>query len=422
VAASPLRTTLKPVAHESNSAPRTPGWTESPRAFVSYAHEDVESAIRLVEELKLRGFDVFRDVERMREGRRLLDEMGAGIDRADLVMCLLTPSSLASTPVIEGELKPSLRKAARSGRPIVMPVVCGLGNTHDEVTTHTWAALQHDFASTWTGGILPTEFDQVGVDDAARLADKALRAVLSAGVGPGDGAWSLDVATRGCAPASDGLSVDATSFLGGAGKLVGHPAAWARLKRGITELEQALRAHGRRREIAVAGDMHLTAGVAVGYTFRRTTGWRLRVRADDQAFYPLSNDWGHSGLRVLREPGSPAASLITAEINLTGRQMDGLVDDVLSTLGRPSERLRIEHVAGSMYIPCDQLAAMAGTAANAMKEAVSDRRADTVHLFLAGPAAFAVLLGAELNALGPFLQLYEWADHAYHASLELESR
>jgi hypothetical protein len=65
---------------------------------------------------------------------------------------------------------------------------------------------------------------------------------------------------------------------------------------------------------------------------------------------------------------------------------------------------------------------MASATAAAIKRAAQARRAETVHLFLAAPFAFGAFLGAELNAVGSFIQLYEWADHAYHPSLEIESK
>ncbi|MGA8336975.1 MAG: toll/interleukin-1 receptor domain-containing protein [Solirubrobacteraceae bacterium] len=150
---------------------------EGPRAFYSYSHLDWKSSVRLVEELKLRGFHVFRDVERMREGQRLEDEMGVGIEEAHLLMCLLTENSLASPPVVEKELKPALRKFVREGLPVVMPVVSGLGATHQEVTRRTWPVLQHDFAATWSGGVLPNATDPLSFDDAAAMAAKAVSAV-----------------------------------------------------------------------------------------------------------------------------------------------------------------------------------------------------------------------------------------------------
>jgi hypothetical protein len=395
---------------------------DSPYGFFSYSHEDWDPAVRLVEELKLRGFTVFRDVERMREGRRLEDEMGEGVDTADLLMCLVTEHSLASKPVVEKELKPALRKATREGRPVVMPVVCGLGATHEEVTERTWPVLQHDFTATWSGGIFSEPAEALTADDAAAMARKALDAVHSGDRRPAEGSWKLQVVTHGSAAAAEGLSVDATSFLGGERRQVGHPAAWERVRQGVSDVERALRAHGRRRDIELTGAAHLTAAVMTGFTFRRAAGWRLAVQADDGVCHAQANVHAHDALAVRSEPGSPDSSFVTAEVNLLGSEMDSLVDDVVAALGRPALRLRVEHANGKEYIPCDQLAAMASATARAIKDAVADRRAENVHLFLAAPFAFAAFLGAELNAVGAFVQLYERADHRYHPSLELEGR
>jgi hypothetical protein len=408
--------------------PRTTGTedalavVESPFGFFSYSHEDWDAAVRLVEELKLRGFVVFRDIERMREGRPLEHEMGEGVDNADLLMCLLTENSLSSKPVVEKELKPALRKATREGRPVVMPVVCGLGSSHEKVTERTWGVLQHDFTGAWSGGILAAPADALTPDDAAAMARKAVNAVFPRDRGPAEGTWRLQVATHGSPVAADGLSVDATSFLGGDRRQVGHPAAWERVRQAVVDLERALRAHGLRRDIEVTGGAHLTAAFLTGFAFRRTAGWRLTVRANDDVCYPQANVTAHDALRFVPEPGSLDSTFITAEVNLLGSSMDSLVDDILSSLGRPALRLRVEHANGSEYIPCEDLAAMASATARAIRDAVSDRRADRVHLFLSAPFSFAAFLGAELNAVGAFVQLYERADHRYHASLELEGR
>lgn len=395
---------------------------ERPYAFFSYSHDDWDCAVRLVEELKLRGFTVFRDVERMREGKRLDDEMAEGLDSADLLMCLLTEHSLESEPVVEREFKPALRKTVREGRPTVMPVACGLGATHEEVTERTWKTLQHDFSATWSGGIMAGPAADVTQADAAAIAGKAVNAVYPPGLGPAAGVWQLQVVSRGAPAACDGLSVDASSFLGGARPQIGHPAAWQRVLDGLADLERALRGHGGRREVEVSGAAHLTAAVATGFTFRRPAGWRLTVGADDGACHAQNASQANDALGILSEPGSAGSAFVTAEINLLGREMDGVVDNVRAGLGRPSLRLRVEHINGSAPIPCTELASMASATARAIKQAVGERRADAVHLFLAAPFAFGVFLGAELNAVGAFVQLYEWADHHYHQSLEIESR
>ena len=62
--------------------------------------------------------------------------------------------------------------------------------------------------------------------------------------------------------------------------------------------------------------------------------------------------------------------------------------------------------------------------AMAIKEARAKGDAKTVHLFIAAPAAFAVLLGAELNALCAELVLHEHAGErdAYMETLTINAR
>ena len=136
------------------------------------------------------------------------------------------------------------------------------------------------------------------------MAGKAITAMYPPATGPDSGAGSSRSSLADPA-ASDGLSVDATSFLGGEHPQVGHPAAWERFHQGLLDLERALRAHGQRREVELTGRAHLTAAVAAGFIFRRPTGWLLSVCADDGACYPLSAASEHDALRVSPQPGTP---------------------------------------------------------------------------------------------------------------------
>ena len=221
---------------------------EGPRAFYSYSHLDWKSSVRLVEELKLRGFHVFRDVERMREGQRLEDEMGVGIEEAHLLMCLLTEKSLASPPVVEKELKPALRKFVREGLPVVMPVVSGLGATHQEVYRRTWPVLQHDFAATWSGGVLPNATTRCRSTTRRRWPPRPSPPCTP--VGTAQPTASGSCSSPPAAPPRLGTGCQSMRPRSGGGHAqVGHPAAWERVHRGLLDLERALRAHGARREV-----------------------------------------------------------------------------------------------------------------------------------------------------------------------------
>src|ERR1035438_1342599 len=70
---------------------------ESPRIFISYAHRDGGSlAARLQRDLQGRGFDVWLDRQRLKGGDRWTNEIEDGLDRAQVVLALLSDGSFTS--------------------------------------------------------------------------------------------------------------------------------------------------------------------------------------------------------------------------------------------------------------------------------------------------------------------------------------
>jgi hypothetical protein len=394
---------------------------EAPEAFVSYAHRNKESVIRLTQEAKLRGFHVFRDEECIRQGERLQGEIEDALARSDLLLVYLTPESLASDAVVEKEVKPALRAQARDGRPVVIPVACRLGETHQEVQDRTYARLLMPYIATWLKplGDMP---EPLPLDDAARIARQGLESVLGAERGPADGHWRLHLCTRGERESGgSGLLVDATDFLGGASRQVGDPAAWARVWTGLSDLQAVLKRHSERRQLHISGQAHLTGGTVAGFAFGRSRGWQLTVRADDQSWQVASDAKSHPGLKVMPDLHGGTADFLSVEVNLLDKQMDPAVERVLSAEGMPTLRLRIESADRQNRVSCDDLSAMAATVAHELKNAAAAHEARRVLLFLAAPLAFSVFLGAELEATGSFIQLYEYQAHRYHPSLELNA-
>src|ERR1035437_9290823 len=81
-----------------------------PRIFVSYARKDgAELALRLQKDLTAAGYDVWLDTKRIRGGESWTVEIEAAIDRADVVLALLTPGSYVSA-ICRCEQLRSLRK------------------------------------------------------------------------------------------------------------------------------------------------------------------------------------------------------------------------------------------------------------------------------------------------------------------------
>jgi hypothetical protein len=98
--------------------------------FESYAwHDAQEIAKRLRRDLEARGFDVWLDVERMQDPDRWSMEIVEAIDRADVVLALLSPQAVrtvASPDNIDGQdsvVHYELQHARHRRKPIVPVLV-----------------------------------------------------------------------------------------------------------------------------------------------------------------------------------------------------------------------------------------------------------------------------------------------------------
>lgn len=402
--------------------PQAPAATGTPGAFVSYVHEPHKpSAVRITEELRLRGFTTFRDLDAIRHGHRIEREITDGLAAADVVVFDLTAEALESDPVVEMELKPTIRRFREEGRPVPLIVARGLGATPASVQQATWSRLAIPFDATWTMTV-PNADVPIAAADAAHAASRALTTVFAPGRGPSDGAWNLHLATRGHPSHGRELVIDATSLVGGEANRPGTRQDWDRVLAGLRDVERALRAHGGRRLIDVTASAHLTAAFAAGFTFRRVCGWTVCAHTQNGSECHQSESLTHDGLMVISDPGSLNSKVMTVEIDLLGHGIDDAVERALRAGEPPRERLSIHRDAQGQRIDDAELGAMAAAIADQMKRRQRATGVHTVRLFMAAPAPFAVLLGTELNALGTDIELHEFHAGAYHPSLTIDAR
>lgn len=388
------------------------------RAFASYswkAPADIESIARLVIELRLRGFVTFRDAEAMPPAGGIEAVIRAELARSTVFVPYLTPDSLESDPVVDLEFHTAAELRRLQGSPVVLPVARNLGTDRNKLTTATWARLQHDFSAQWNTFPGPGD-GPLDLADAAAHANNALRASFAEGAGPADGCWELGLATRGERPPPTQLTVDATGLVGGPDARAGSLEDWERIFAGLCDLKRALTAHGRRRRILLRPACHLSAALAVGWVFRRAAGWRLEVAHEDVECRS-SDTLEHPGLVVTRDYGAFSArgGRLVVCIDLVPR---GIRDSVIrAQAAAPRAVLSISAADGSLRIPVDELGAMAGAAAAAIKDLRGETHAEEVALYLASPAPFAALLGAEFGALGCPLLLHEHDNATYQPSI-----
>jgi hypothetical protein len=379
----------------------------------------VTSVGDLVAELRMRGFTTFRDRDTLGPGAGIEASIHRQLAASDIVVPYLTPHALDSDPVVELEFRTAARLQRDHGSPRLLPILRNLGASHAAVTEATFDRLRYDFRARWTGQIAPAGDNPLPREQTARYAADALRAALPDAEGPADGRWRLLIATRGDRPAPWPLTVDATELLGGPLARPGDSKCWARLLDALCDLKRTLCAHGARREIEIGVACHLTAAVAAGWVFRHATGWQPAVLAADGTLCRRSPTLAVDSLEFLPEYGSYQADggVLAVDIDLIPRHIEPAV--VRALREPPRARLSIRRRDSAGHLSPVEFSAVAGAIAAEIKRVRGELRTSRIDLYLAAPAPVALLLGAELGAVGCPLRLHEHHDDSYLPSLDL---
>ena len=79
-----------------------------PKAFVSYARNDHQAAVRLTEELRTAGADPWLDTEKLIPGQNWKDAVHRAMEEADFFVALISKESVAKAGYVQKELKDAL--------------------------------------------------------------------------------------------------------------------------------------------------------------------------------------------------------------------------------------------------------------------------------------------------------------------------
>ena len=199
-------------------------------AVVSYQSADGVAAELLHEEMAFRGLSVAHDQCTFGAGSRLGQTMEDAVATCDGFVAYLTPNSLYELsppgvlrPALDAEFKPAMDRRARSigvdepsRRPVIIPLVHGLGEPRSEAPERVRRASGKDIATIWMPVVLDQSTVSLTQPEAAAVARCLVEALLPAGshvttLEPLD----LAVTTRGDGQAAGFLSVDGTGLLGG---------------------------------------------------------------------------------------------------------------------------------------------------------------------------------------------------------------
>ncbi|MCC6237278.1 MAG: SAVED domain-containing protein [Dehalococcoidia bacterium] len=407
-------------------------------ALISYQARDLPSAELLHEEMSMRGLSVIRDRVAFLDGRRIEFEMSEAVERCDALVAYLTPNSLyldqqpgRPRPALDFEFQPAMQRRRKhiaelrslgnddtsAIRPVVIPVLFGLGDPRTDGVEAVRQATGENIGSLWLPSISPGG-QGILSEDAATIAHGTLAALLPARHGGSvlTKPIELQIATRGTPSASRGLCIDATALMGGDARRPGEPRDWTRFLRGLADVGQVLKAHSPERRILITPQTHLSGAIAIGRVFHQASGWQLQVVGRHGTARP-GNTADTADLRMSWDPEDPGAREMSVEIDLIGHPVYEIARDLLRSLSTSVRgRLQVSWQGANDLTP-DQTSAIADSVAREIRARVTATRPRVVHVMCATPADFATLLGHRLTALEVDLQLYERSGDSYVPSL-----
>ena len=163
------------------------------------------------------------------------------------------------------------------------------------------------------------------------------------------------------------------------------------------------------RGIRLSGNRRLSASVAFGAVFSAVAGFTIDMIGREGAVWPTD---AHA------RPDTPAYALVHTDKPATAKSEDLVVsigvprdisrdvESALPALGLAAAPAM--HLSGNApIVSADQANAVVAEVKQRIAEAIRETHAKSVHLFIAGPAFVALLLGHRLNATAP-VQCYEW--------------
>ena len=372
----------------------------------------------IAEEIRARGVLTWQDITDIRSGKKLEREITLGLDKADAVLSMLTPASLASDPVCLLEIGPLLNRRRRGEAKdlIVAPRNLGDRAAIAEATIRRYGV---DLTADWMPVILPAGEAVLTPAEAVPIANAVLGHFFPRG-GNGHDELRIGLHSRAFTPGFRDLEVDWTSLFDVERRSRGTPDQWARAWRAIRDLQHTLARHTAQRRVLFDGQAHLTAGLLAGLAFSRSSGFQVGVLGGGARWDQGVPDSSPADVAITEEPQSLESTTVAVELELS-RSVTARVSAYYARLGTvPRLRILVVPSAPSdRWVDPSSAGALASYLGRMIRDAVDRTAARQVDLFYAGPLSLAVLLGAEVGSLEASLQLFEFEDGAYHNSIRI---
>ena len=386
-------------------------------SFVSYRRVRSDEAELLVGAQHDLGVPTWQDITNLGpeptedELRRVLAD-----PKTANVLLWVTPEVEKSTVILTIEIPVMKERKDRGDGFFIVPVAAG-SLDYNRATEIVSKHIGLDDFSTWN--FEKTDADPIGETEAVRIAGEVLKhrlAAIDAALDDRDNeAFTVGLWVRHAAPkhSGDALRLDWTRHFEGR---LGKAEVWEKkLLPALDRVVEAIGAQNPRRVVQAHGQPSMVAAVALGAAFLEPCGvhlsWRQKLegQADTQ-------DWS---LKTEVEPSQARSRFVSR---------DSAAEDLFVAVGfranldhaikRGQEDGTVPAFRGGVILEGPDGGEVRletpGEARDAVEKTVqairdSKNRWPTpgiLHLFIAAPVGFAVMLGQRLNALGP-VQTYE---------------
>ncbi len=385
--------------------------------FLSYKHEQMETANFLQTELERHGVPMWRDIFDLKP-EPLRDEIVDQLEHPETASgIVLVSEGVADSAIILNDELPGLKTRWDADSEFFVVVVpCPDIDVRDAKSILNEAPLLHDFSAWKT---LPLE--ATTTEAAADIVD----AVLTERIEQIDGYLpagepldcSLDTYEPPAHEIDPAIALDwSTSFTHGPPS----KAEWnQRLIPALATVTDALSQNAPGRSLRFRGQTCLPAAFAAGYFLpverRISASWRQPSGPDDATEWTLDIEGEHSGVNgeLQRQPnhGSELAVIvnITADVEPEVNQMHAELPDFNGVLRlTPEDGPDIQLTSAEAVHAADVFRTEVRSAIKTLPTT------STIHLFMAVPAGLAFLFGQKSNTLRP-IQTYLYKDEGRYS-------
>ncbi len=412
------------MASSQNSLPANISGYERPAtALLSYAREDVEEVKYLQQQLKVHGVRAWRDVTDLPLGGATEGEIILAIEQlADAFVIYITPQALDSHFIWNVEVPAALRRWEHDHAFNIMPILHGV--TFDELEQHCAAHSLRSLKG-FNGVPLPERASGATEEEfnsqlrliARRILEATLDLRLRRVGADRDRKYEpcIYLHTYTYEPPSDSLDLD----LDWAGLFPGKdelPAVkeWDEiLLPALDDVKHVLSTRIPSRRLHMFVQAHLPAAFALGFAIPASSHFTLLLEG-------RHGTWSTEGAVSTAEPlhylsfkYSGDAHVAVMEIAIA-RDTAQAVTQNLSSLGLSyKQRIRFDLPGGTDYISGVKDAAhalgMSHQVGREFRRLFDKEDVTHVHLFAAVPAALAVMIGHQINAMGA-ITLYHYLE------------